>query len=245
MRRGHRRSYRRNPFGGGFIGSLTSLAKKAIPVLAGFYAARIITSKIGPMLPLTMLGTFQGPVTAVLTVVGANVLTSKVGFLARHKEPIMIGVGLSALDQIFRALAPASVQSMLGLGDDIYGRGLGEYVGTGEYVATGTALDDNMALSNYVQVGGDGVEEALGLEEELGIDEALGVDEALGDTAGGLAGPLAGPFGGHQFAKGVPSQAFQQTIPQRSFTRGVPGVSGQFDNPGQLYVGTFGGGFGN
>lgn len=223
---------------------LIALAKKAIPVLLSFYGARVITANLGRVLPLSFLGQFQGPATAVVTVIGANIATKKVGFLAKHREGIMLGVGLSALDQIFSALAPASVKGMLGMGDyvgvgDIYGHGLSDYV------ATGDALDDDMALSNYIAVGGDGVEEALGLEEELGVDEALGIDEALGGTAGGLAGPLAGPFGGHQFAKQIPTQSFQRAIPTRSFTRQVPGASGSFDNPGQLMVGIFGGGLGS
>jgi len=41
---------------------LIDLAKQALPVLAGFYGARLLVSKVGPMIPgVSALGTLAGP----------------------------------------------------------------------------------------------------------------------------------------------------------------------------------------
>lgn len=215
------RSYRRNP--GGF---LVDLAKRAVPVALSYVASRMFVGKIGPMIPgVSALGTLQGPVLSLGAVGIAHFATKKVGALARHRESIMTGTVLSALGSLFVAFAPASIQQMLGMGD---------YVAIGDYIAVGGAppLRENFTLSDYVAVGGDGVEEELGLEEELGVEEELG-DARLGGMPGGA-----------NILKQVPSQAFVQAIPARSFTKQIPGVTGQYDNAAAVYTGIFDGRFG-
>lgn len=209
---------------------LLDLAKGAIPVLLSLYGARMIVSKIGPMLPgVSALGSLQGPALAVGSVLGAHFATKKIGFLARHRTAIMTGVTLSALDALFQAFAPASVKGMLGMGDYVA-------VSMGDYVAVGaTPLREDFTLSDYVAVGGDGVSEELGLEEELGVSEDLG---AVAD------GYMGGLPGGPRLLAPVPTQAFVQPVPARSFTKQIPGATAAYDNPNQLYGGIFGGKFG-
>src|SRR6185295_1975621 len=157
-RRYRRGRYRRNPGG-----MLIDLAKRAIPVALGFIGANVLINRVGPMLPgVSALGSLQQPALAIGEVVLANYLTKKVGVLAKHREEIMLGAGLSMLTTLFKAFAPASVQSMIGMSD---------YVQMGDYVAVGGAppLREDFSLSDYVAVGGDGLEEELGLTEELGV----------------------------------------------------------------------------
>jgi hypothetical protein len=205
------------------------LLKEVIPVALSFVGATMLTGRVLPMLPgVSSLGTFQGPALSVASVFLAHYGTQKVGFLAKHKGAIMLGTGLAAVRTLFQAFAPASVQSMLTMGD---------YVQMGDYVAVGGAppLNENFALSDYVAVGGDG------LEEELGIDQDLGVEEALGDARmGGLPGPVNGGL-----LKPVPTQAFLAPIPARSFTKQIPAATPAYDNANVLYNGIFGGGFGH
>ena len=209
---------------------LIDLAKRAIPVALGFIGANVLINRVGPMLPgVSALGSLQQPALAIGEVVLANYLTKKVGVLAKHREEIMLGAGLSMLTTLFKAFAPASVQSMIGMSD---------YVQMGDYVAVGGAppLREDFSLSDYVAVGGDGLEEELGLTEELGV-----VEEALGDPRlGGLPGPTNGGL-----LKPVPTMAFMQPVPARSFTKTVPPAGTSYDNPNQLYAGIFGGGFGH
>lgn len=226
-RRSHRRyrshrGYLRNP--GGF---LIDLAKKAAPVLIGLYGARLLVSKIGPMLPMVgSLGTFQGPALAIGAVLLTNFATKKVAFLAKHREPLLIGVGLAALDSLVSAFAPASVKSLIGVGD------MGDYLAVGDYVQLGAVpLNDQMTMSDYVAVGA--------VEEELGLDEELGVDEELGGMAqGGIGG---GPgYGG--LTRPIPPKAFLSPVPARSFTQAIQPASTSFDSD-QIYAGVFRGGF--
>jgi hypothetical protein len=204
---------------------LMDLAKRALPVLLGFYGTRMIVSKIGPMIPgVSALGTLQGPVLAVGSVVGVNFLTQKVGALAKHRTELVLGAALSALDSIFQAFAPASVKALVGMSD---------YVAVGDYFAVGaTPLNDQMTMSDYVAVGGDGVEQELGLEEELGVEEELGSDALLGGVTQG------------SLLQTIPTQRYLAPVPARSFSRPIPTAGGQYDNPNQLYGGIFNGGFG-
>jgi len=219
-RRYGRRRYRRNP--GGF---LIDLAKRALPVLFGFYGTRLIVSRIGPMIPgVASLGTLAGPVLSVGSVIGMNYFTKKVAFLAKHRTELMLGSMFSAIDIVIQAFAPASVKALVGMSD---------YVAVGDYFSMGAIpLDDRMTMSDYVAVGGDGVEEELGLEEELGVEEELG-----NDLLGGMPGAAS-------LMKQVPTQRFMQPIPARSFTRQIPAAGTSYDNPNQLYAGIFNGGFG-
>lgn len=220
-RRYRRRAYRRNP--GGF---LIDLAKRALPVLFGFYGTRLLVSKIGPMIPgISALGTLQAPVLALAGVVGANFATKKVGALAKYRTELMLGSMFSALDAVIQAFAPASVKQLVGMSD---------YVAVGDYFAVGaTPLNDQMTMSDYIAVGGDGVEQELGLEEELGVEEELGSDALLGGLTQG------------SLLQQVPAQRFLAPVPARSFTRNVPTAGAGYDNPGQLYGGIFAGRFGS
>lgn len=222
--RRYRRRYRRNP--GGF---LIDLAKRALPVLFGFYGTRLLVNKVGPMIPgVSALGTLQGPVLAVAGVVGMDQLTKRVPFFAKHKTELMLGSMFSALDAVIQAFAPASVKQLVGMSD---------YVAVGDYFAVGaTPLNDQMTMngmSDYIAVGGDGVEQELGLEEELGVEEELGSDALLGGLTQG------------SLLQQVPSQRFLAPVPARSFTRGIPTAGGQYDNPDKLYAGIFSGRFGS
>jgi hypothetical protein len=219
-RRYRRSTYRRNPGG-----MLIDLAKKAAPVLVGLYGARFLVQKLGPIVPfVSSLGAFSGPALAIGAVLATNYATKKVAVLAKHREPLMLGVGLAALDAFISAFAPASVKSMIGVGD-----GLSDYIAVGDYVELGaTPIDDNMTMSDYIAVGG--------VEEELGIDEELGVDEELGND-------LLGGVSSASMLKTVPTRNFLAPVPARSFTQPVPQATAQYDNAGGLYNGIFRGGF--
>jgi hypothetical protein len=211
---------------------LIDLAKRALPVLIGLYGTRLLVSKIGPMIPgVSALGTLQGPALAIGAVIGVNFLTQKVSALAKHRNELLLGAALSALDSLISAFAPASVKSMIGVGD-IMDRGMGDYVQMGEYVGVGaTPIDDDIAMSDYIAVGSDGVQEELGLEEELGVEEELG-----NDLLGGMPG-------GAGIMKTIPGRQFLQPVPARSFTKQIPAAGGSYDNAGLLYNGVFRGGF--
>lgn len=211
------------------------LAKRAIPVLLGLYGTRILVSKLGPLIPgVSALGTFQAPALAIATVIGVNYGTKKVTALAKHRNELLMGSALAALDAVFSAFAPANVKAMLGMGD-VYDRGLSDYVAVGDYVAMGGVqpIDDDIAMSDYIAVGNDGVMEELG----MGVEEELGVEEDLGNDA------IGGMPGGMGMMKRVPSQQFLAPIPARSFTRQIPTAGPGYDNPGLLYNGIFNRGF--
>lgn len=200
-------------------------AKKALPVLAGFYGTRLILNTVGPMIPgVAALGTLQAPALAVGGVVGMHFATQKVGALAKHRNELMIGSMFNALDTVIRAFAPANIKTMIGMSD---------YVAVGDYFAVGAIpLNDQMTMSDYVAVGSDGVEQELGLEEELGVEEELGSDALLGGVTQG------------SLLQTVPSQRYLAPVPARSFSRSIPAAGSGYDNPNQLYGGIFNGGFG-
>lgn len=192
----------------------------------GFAASRLIVNKVGPMLPVSSLGTLQGPVMSIAALVVTHIATKKVGMLARHRDELMIGSALSAIGSVVTAFVP-SLGAMVGMSD---------YVQMGDYVAVGAAppLNERITLSDYVAVGSDGVQEELGLEEELGVEEELG-----NVLLGGLPGPTSGGL-----MKQVPTQAFMQPVPARSFTKQIPAAGQTYDAASDVYSGIFGGRFG-
>ena len=223
-RRTHHR-YRRSHFRKNPGGMLIDLAKQAIPVLVGFYGARMFVAK-APSLPLLssvagMLGSFATPAFAVGSVLLANWGTKKVALLAKHRTGLMLGVGFQALDTVIRAFAPASVQSLIGMNDYIAVGGMGDY-----YAMGAGPIDDSMTMSDYI---------AVGVDEELGLDEELGVDEDLGDAGIGMQSFA----GGNGLMKQIPQRAMVAPVPTRSFTMQVPDAGSGYDNPGQLYAGIF------
>ena len=185
------------------------LIKRALPVLGGYYGTKLLVNKVAPMIPgVSSLGTFANPVVSAGAVFGLNWATNKFAPLRKYRNEIMLGAGLNLLDSVISAFAPASIKSMIGMGE--YVNAMGEYVN-----AMGEYLDDDIAMNNYIAVGANeelGVDEALGLEEELGVDEALGDGPAAWDY-GGLPGGIAGAPG---FQRQVPGQAFSRRVPQRS-----------------------------
>jgi len=226
-RRGRRRSYRRYRRNPGNM--LLDLVKDALPVLGGFYATKLIANKIGPMVPgVSSLGSLQGPVMSVATVLLMNFATKKVGALASRRTSLMLGSALSVLDSLVSAFAPASLKSLVGMSD---------YVQMGDYIAVGGAppLRERFTLSDYIAVGGDGVEQELGLEEELGVEEELGATD----------GYMGGLPGGARLLAPVPTQAFVTPVPARSFTKAIAPAGTSYDNASDLYGGIFGGRFGS
>lgn len=197
--------------------------KRAVPVLAGFYGSRFVSSRIGPMIPgVSALGSLTTPVVSLAVIAGANYLTNKVGALRKHRAEALMGTALAALDALFQAFAPTSIKAMVGVSD---------YVAVGDYIQMGAVqpINDSMTLSDYVAVGD--VEEELGLEEELGVEEELGND-------------LLGGVSSTSLMKQVPSQRFLEPVPARSFTKQIPAAGSAYDSANQLYGGIFGGGFG-
>lgn len=212
------RSYRRNP--GGF---LIDLAKQAVPVLVGYFGAQIIANYVGPMLPgVSALGSLQAPVVALGTVVLLNWASGKSAKLAAHKGPLLLGSMMAAINTTIAAFAPASVTSMLGMGD-VYDRALSDYVAVGDYVQMG-------GMGDYVAVGD--VSQELGIEEELGIDQELGNDLG-GGPSGGVTNSLA--------LQQVPQIAAAAPVASMSYTQAIPSANSQMDSDAQLYTGMFAG----
>jgi hypothetical protein len=240
-RRGRRRAvrrYRRNPgssWGGGVKGmfrGILGLAKKAAPVLIGFYATRLLVSKLGPRVPgLDRLGMFQGPVLAIGGVAVTHFATRR-GPLAKYRASALLGAGLNMIDALISAFAPASVKAMIGVGD-VYDRALGEYLNAG---GGAPAEDPSLAMGEYVQMGEyvavGGVEEELGVDEELG-----GVEEELGDQGSWGEGVSQGAM-----LRPVERQAMLAPVPTRSYTRGVDNANAAWNQPRDFYQGIFAGG---
>lgn len=231
IRRGYHRRYRRNPGLNDLKTMLVSLAKDGGVAALGMGVTNLINTKVVSMLPLSMLGTLQGPVGSLLSLIGTHFLVG-VGakhsaLVARHRSAAMIGAGASTVVSLLKAFAP-SISSTFGLGD---------YVQMGDYVAVGaTPLRENFTLSDYVAVGSDGVSEELGLEEELGVEEELG--------AYASDGYLGGMPGGPRLMKQVPTQQFLAPVPARSFTKQIPAAGTAYDTASDVYTGIFAGQFG-
>jgi hypothetical protein len=201
---------------------LIDLAKRAIPVVLATIGAKMISSKLGPRIPmLDRLGAFQGPVISILSVIGAHYATKKVAFLAKRRDAIMLGFMVSAIHETVSALAPASIKGMLGMGDT-YTQALADYVATNDYeqVADG--------MSDYVATGD--MEQELGMDQEMGFTQEMGMGDVFGQGGLGGARALLAP---------VPSQRFLAPVPSHSFTSPVPDVNADYDNPALLYTGVF------
>ena len=239
-RRVHRRysrGYRRNPGG-----MLVDLAKQALPLLLGFYGTRLLVGKLSTMIPgVSSLGTLAGPVTGVATLLGLNFAANKVAAIGKYKSSLLLGGMAALIDSLVSAFAPASVKTLIGVGD-VYDRALGDYVGVGEYVGLNgmgaMPLNENIQMSDYVGVG---LEEELGLSEELGLEEELGDDSDPSQGVYGQAG--IGGIARGVMTKPVGSMAFVSPVPARSFTKQIPGMTGAYDSADAAYAGIFRGGF--
>jgi len=152
--------------------------KKALPIALSFVAAKAVANKLAANATvgaqLSKLGQHQGPVVAAALAVVGHVATKKVRMLAKHREGVMVGLGLNVLHQAFKVYAlphlPASVQGALS-----------EYVQMGEYVQ----------MNEYVQMQGVG-----GYEQDLGefYGETGAFYGEMGDDAGMYPSQL-GPVG--------------------------------------------------
>jgi hypothetical protein len=233
-RNGARRRYHRNPLGGTF-GALLDIVKTAAPAVGSLLVSRIASGFLAPKVPMIdKLGPAAKPVVSAAVLFGMTYV-SKMGPLAKYRRELLIGSGINLLLDVASAFLPANVKSMLQLGDNgIYDRALSDYVQVGDYLTTGaTPIDDNITLSDYITTGA--VEEELGqlgdgLEQELGLEEELGIDEGVSQSA---------------FLAPVQQRSFLSPVPARSFTQQVPRAGAGLDNPGLLYTGIFGGGFGS
>lgn len=204
------------------------LAKRALPVLAGWIGVRFVINKVAPRLPLIdrIPASLQGPLLAAAAPLAYHYASKKVSVLNKYKSEVMLGMGINLVQSLISSFAPASVKSMLGMGG-MYDS-LGEYVGLSDYLTTGaTPIDDDIALSDYITVG---AEEELGSD---GLQQELGLEQELGDIGGVGQGSMLAP---------VQARGFIAPIPSRSFTKQIPGAGVGFDNPATLYTGIFGGG---
>lgn len=208
-----------------------AFVKKVAPVFMAMIGGRMITKQLAPRIPgLDKLGGYSGAAVSVGMLFLGNFASNKVGFLRKHKEAILIGLGINVATEVL-SLIP-QVKSMLGLGEGIYDRALSDYVTTSDYLTTGVPIDDDIALADYVTTGA--------LEEELGISEELGLLEELGAVD---AGTVRGGVSQMAMIKSIPQQSFLEEVPNRSFTKDVGHAGEGYDNPGALYAGIFRGGF--
>lgn len=172
------------------MGDLMAVGKAVIPVAASLYLTRFVTKNYGGSIPgLSSLGNFAQPALAAAFLVAAHFATDKVGFLKKHRAGIMIGVGINLVDSLFRALAPASVLTQVGLSDYIQ---IGPGAGIGEYITTGLETD----MGEYIEVGA---------EEDLGA-----LQEELGDAAAQPA--MTAPVPQTAMVATVPNQSYTRTV---------------------------------
>jgi len=234
-RASYRRRYtrRRNP--GDLMGLMMT---RVVPVAASLYMSRLISGKLAGKIPgLDKIDEkYRSPALAAILFGAGHFLTgnkSPVKMLKKHREGIMVGLGINLLDKILGAFAPENVKSMFGVSaydEDIYGPALSDYVSVDDYVAIGDVppIQDDITLADYVQIGDDGLEQDLGMEMDLG-------DFANRHLGGVSRSAMQAPSGHKKYLAPVPA---------RPFTTPVPDFSKGFDNPNRLYTGIFSGGFG-
>jgi hypothetical protein len=212
---------------------LIDLAKRAAPVLLGFYGARILVKQVTQRVAATSkLGSLQGPVLSIAAVFAVHFLTKKVARLAKYRSELLLGTGLHMVDAVIGAFAPASVKAAIGVGD-VYDRALGEYLyaGAGGQPAEDPAMGEYVQMGEYVAVGD--VEEELGaVEEELGaVEEELGGEGSFGQGVEHNA-----------MLRPVQRQAMLTPVPTRSYTRAVPSATEAYEDMRGFYQGIFAGG---
>lgn len=226
--RRYRRRYRRNPSFGGGLSIIKGVLKQAVPIGLAILGVNYVTRNITPRLTfLSSLGAFAGPAVAIGMIAAAHFATKKIRFLAKYRQPIMIGTGLIAAKEVASAILPASVKGMLGMGDAI-SDGLSDYIAVDDYVSV-------EGMSDYVAVGA--------LEQELGLDQELGFTAELGDVPGGGWSGQAnlGGMRQNQMLAPVPGRKFLAPVPARSFTETVPDMTAAYDSASDLYDGIFAG----
>lgn len=217
--------------------SIAEFVGMLVPVAGSFFASRVVSAKVAPMIPgfSSLPATAQGPAMSLIVLGGAHLATSHVQPLKKHRNGIMIGAGLGFFESVIKSFAPTNVRALLGMGG-IYDSALSDYVQTGDYLQTGDAppIDDDitLAMADYVAVGSDGLQEELGIEEELGLEEELGDDDPLSRAY------LGGTARGSMLAP-VQKQKLLAPVPQRSFTREVARAGQGYDKGGVLYTGIF------
>lgn len=151
---------RSNPGLGGVVSMFKGVARAVIPVAIGYVAANTVGNLIPLQLP-TLGGHFE-PLKGAALLVGANILTDKVGVLRKYKFSIMTGFGLSLVRTLVRTYLPG-VAKTLGLGDYVEIPGsMGDYIQTesmGDYVDVSSDYSDVGALE---ELGNAGVMQEMG-----------------------------------------------------------------------------------
>lgn len=136
-------------------GALVDTLKGAIPVVVTFVGINMVNKLSIPF--VDMLGIHKAPLLSIGAVVGLNFLAKKVNFIAKHKTNILLGAGIATIQAIWNAYVPASVKSMVGLGDYVSVAGLydgtGDYVSTSDYVSTGSDYSDMGAMQEMGSLG--------------------------------------------------------------------------------------------
>jgi hypothetical protein len=226
---------------------LTSNPKKAIieaikmaaPIAISLYGARAISRGLFPRIPgIDRLGRHAAPVASVaLLAVGA--FATKKGKLAKHRQSILLGLGLNVIDVVTKAYMPASVKAYIGMGaTPLYDGPMGEYVGVGGVPPLSEPMGEYIEMGDYIEMGAS-EELGMGLEQELGLEAEMGMGGAALQIGTGIGNPWP------SMEKPVPQRAFSAPVPQRSFIKQVPEVGPGYDSASNLYTGVFaGGGFG-
>lgn len=151
---------RSNPGLGGVVSMFKGVARAVIPVAVGYVAANTVGNLIPLQLPT--LGRHFEPLKGAALLVGANILTDKVGVLRKYKFSIMTGFGLSLVRTLVRTYLPG-VATTLGLGDYVEIPGsMGDYIQTesmGDYVDVSSDYSDVGALE---ELGNAGVMQEMG-----------------------------------------------------------------------------------
>lgn len=203
--------------------------KVAIPIAMSMYGTKVVSRKLVPMIPgVSYLGKHAAPIGAGLMLIGASFVTKKVTVLRKHRQNILVGVGLNLLDVVLSAYVPDEIKAGLGFGVKAKpGKAsASEQSAMGEYVQMGEYID----VSGYESEMGEYID--IGAEEELGVYEELG-EENIGTGIGTQNAAML---------RAVPSQAMVAPIPTRSFVKQVSGVGAGYDSMANLYTGSFAGG---
>lgn len=231
--------------------------KHALPVAASLYISRLLSGKLMGKIPGIdkIPEKFRGPAFAGGLLFVGHFLTgpkTPIKMLRKHRQGIMVGLGINLIDKVLAAFAPENVKSMFGISnydEDIYGPALADYVSVDDYVQIGDdvpPIQDDITLADYIQIGqyeGEGLEEDLGavyqdlgvLEQDLGVEMDLGRDFADRRLGGVSRSSMQAPIG---------HKRMLAPVPPRSFTKPVPEFSAAFDKSDRLYTGIFNGGFG-
>ena len=140
-----------NPSAGGVLGTAFASVGVAVPYAAAMFGSKFICGAITPFLASKLSGPLGDskhvpPLAALGTLVLGGVVVPRVSQLAAYRTPVMVGLGLNAIDIVLRTYIPANYQAKLGMSpvmnpsDPAGTQGevpvtpQGEYIQIGEYV---------------------------------------------------------------------------------------------------------------